>query len=162
MANTSTQAKTPAKNNGVQSIVLGSASSLTGKQIKDLMTKHIFLLSEGDVKSIAFLLDIEISQFKKSDWEISFKMKHKLSEVIVECGENSNCSIGRSRKIKNGVSGLASWGGCFSLASAIRIFIGFFSGGYELTIQSPDKLKLYSKERWQKCVLSANDLAEAA
>ncbi len=145
----------------IKADVTGSAG-LTQKQIKELMTKHIFALSEDELKAIAFLLDIEISHFNKSEWQISFNMTHKLATVIVECGKNSNCSIGRTRKTKNGISGLTSWGGCFSFASAIRIFRGFFSGGYELTIQSPEKLKHYSKDQWQKCVLLANDYVEKA
>lgn len=126
------------------------------------MTKHIFLLSEEEVKALAFILDIEISHFKKSDWQIEFKMTHKTSTVIVECSKNSNCSIGREKKGKDGMSGLTSWGGCFSFASAVSVSRIFFGYGYELTIQSPEKLKVYEKSEWQEIVLSANDLVEAA
>jgi len=131
-------------------------------ELKTLMTKHIFLLSEEEIKALAFILDIEISQYKKSDWQIEFKMTHKNSTVIVECSKNSNCSIGRKKKGKDGMSGLTSWGGCFSFASVVSIFRNFFGYGYELTMQSPEKLKIYEKSEWQEIVLSANDLVEAA
>lgn len=131
-------------------------------ELKDLMTKHIFLLSEEEVKALAFILDIEISHFKKSDWQIEFKMTHKTSTVIVECSKNSNCSIGRKKKGKDGMSGLTSWGGCFSFASAVSIFRNFFGYGYEITMQAPEKFKVYEKSEWQEIVLSANDLVEAA
>jgi hypothetical protein len=136
--------------------------AVRASELKSLMTKHIFLLSEEEVKALAFILDIEISHFKKSEWQIDFKMTHKHSTVIVECSKYSNCSIGRSRKQKNGCYGLTSWGGVFSFASAVSIFRNFFGGQYELTIQSPDKLKVYEKSEWKEIVLSANDLVEAA
>lgn len=135
---------------------------LSNNDLKDLITQHIFLLSEEEVKALAFILDIEISQFKKSDWQIEFKMTHNKSTVIVECSKNSNCSIGRKKKGKDGMSGLTSWGGCFSFASAVSIFRNFFGYGYELTMQSPEKLKVYEKSEWQGIVLSANDLVQSA
>lgn len=130
-------------------------------QLKPLMTKHIFLLSEDELRGLAFILDIEISQLEKTDWQISFKMSHKLKSVFVECSENSNCSIGSKKKGKDGSGGLTSWGGCFSFAGAVSIFRNFFSYGYELTMQSPEKLKVYKVAEWQEIVLSANALVEA-
>lgn len=135
---------------------------LSTEQVKGLLTKHIFLLSEEEAKALGFILDIKISHFKKNDWCIDFKMTHRLSTVIVECEEGSNCSIGRKRKDKDGCSGLVSWGGVFSFAGAVSVARNFFFRGYELTMQSPEKLKVYSIEEWQENLLTANDLIIAA
>jgi hypothetical protein len=134
---------------------------LTNEQLKDLMTKHIFLLSEEEVKAVAFILDLKISKFSKCENQIDFVLTHNNSKVIVECSKNSNCSIGRSRKEKRGCYGLTSWGGVFSFASAVRIFRGFFCREYEITIKSDEKSAIYEKE-CETIVLSANDLVEAA
>lgn len=133
---------------------------LTKEQLNDLMTKHIFLLTEKEIEAVAFILDFEITNFKKHDWQISFKMKHNNSIVIVECDKNSNCSIGRTRKGKNGLYGLTSWGGVFSLANAIKIFRNFFCSEYELTIKSKEKTAIYEKE-CEDFVFTANDLVHA-
>jgi len=135
---------------------------LSNNELQCLMTKHIFQLSEEEIKALAFILDIKISHFKKSDRQIEFKMTQKKSTVIVECFENYNCSIGREKKGRGGKSGLISWGGCFSFACTISIFRNFFIHVYELILYSPEKLKVYEKSELEEIFLLANDLVESA
>lgn len=130
------------------------------QNITELMSKHIFLLSEKKLKALAFLLDIEISDYSKSDWQVKFKMKHKMTTVFVECSKGSNVSMGKSNKVKNSLSGLTSWGGVFSFANTVKTFRGFFTGGYELTFQSPEKHEFYTREEWRELVPMADELVQ--
>ena len=133
---------------------------LTVTELNDLMTKHIFLLSEDEVNAIALLLEIKISDFNKSKEFIQFKMTHIDTTVIVECFKDSNCSIGKHRKIKNSTRyGMMSWGGCFSIGKAILIFRNYFLFIYELSLAPKNKLEIYGEEECRSMVLLANDLA---
>ncbi len=129
------------------------------QNINTLMSKHIHQLSEEELNALAFLLDIKISNYKKNEHGVSFKMQHKESIVFVDCGKNSNASIGRSNKVKNGLSQMTSWGGTFSFTQIVKVFRSFFAKGYELTIQSPEK-KEYNPEEWKENVFTANELVE--
>ena len=130
------------------------------QNITELMLKHIFLLSEKELKALAFLLDIEISDYTKSDWQVKFKMTHRITTVFVECSDRSNVSMGKSNKVKNSLSGLTSWGGCFSFAKTVKVFRGFFTKGYELTFQSSEKQKNYTNVEWRELVPIADELVQ--
>lgn len=135
---------------------------ISTNQLKDLMTKHIFLLSEDELKALAFILDIEIRHFEKFKSSSIFTLTHRYSSVIVRCHLNSNCEIGAKAKGKNNSNGLVSYGGCFSFARVVRTFRNFYSCGYELTISSPEKLAVYEKAEWEEIVLLADDIVQSA
>lgn len=135
---------------------------IENKELESLMTKHIFLLSQEEIKALAFIVDIEVNNFKKSKRKVEFKMVHKNSNVIVECFENSNCSIGKHKKIRNYIRyGMFSWLGCYTFAKTISIFRKHFCFGYDITILSKEKLNIYDKEEWKNNVLLANELIDA-
>lgn len=117
--------------------------------IPDLLTKHIFELTEEELRGLAFILTLDISEYEKSDHLVRFKMMNAGNKGYLECSRNSNISMGRSRGVRNGMSGLTSWGGQFSFTDAVFVFKTFIARGFEITMQSPEKLKVYSKDEWQ-------------
>ena len=126
-------------------------------KLPKLMSKHIFELTEDELNSLAFILDVEVSKFKKTEHVISFCIKNSLSIAYVQCSKNSNISMGQSNKVRNGLSGLTSWGGVFSFADMMVTFRIFISRGYEFTMRSPEKLKVYSLEEWEPIAIYAFD-----
>lgn len=130
--------------------------------LKTLLTKHICQLSEEEFMALAFLSDIVISEYKKTEWQIKFKITNGSSTVFVECSSQSCMSMGRSNKVKKSLSGLTSWGGCFSFASCVQVFRGFFCDEFEFIISSPEKRKLYSEKELNENFLLINELVDAA
>lgn len=135
---------------------------IESKNLKKLMSKPIYQLSEQELNALAFLLDIKISKYSKNRWVVKFKMKHQRTAVFVECRKGTNISMGKSDKVVRGLSGLTSFGGTFSFASTVGVFRAFFTNGYELTLQSAKVHKLYGKDVWENLVLSADRIVEAA
>ncbi len=135
---------------------------ITRSQLRALMSCHIYNVSEEELSAIAFISDIKISSFQKNDHMIKFVMEHKLTKIFVECSKGSCVSMGKSNKVKNHMSGLTGFGGCFSFASIIRVFRGIFMNGYELTISSPEVSEKYNKEEWSDLVFDSIELVEKA
>lgn len=122
-----------------------------------LMSKHICQLTEEELKSLAFILDLEVSKFEKSESFLSFKIQNSVSIGFVECYKGGNISLGKSKRVRNGLSAMVSWGGVFSFADMVRTFRTFISKGYEFTMRSPEKLKVYSLEEWEPIAIYAFD-----
>lgn len=126
-------------------------------ELPGLMSKYIFLLSEEELNSLGFIMDLEISQFHKCENLIKFRIKNSATTAYVECFKNSNISMGKKKKSRDGHSGLISWGGCFSFTDIMRTYRTFISRSYEFTMKSPEKLKIYSPDEWMQVSVYAFD-----
>ncbi len=134
-------------------------------QLQELIAeKHIFLLTEEELQALAFLLNIEITDYKKTAGGVKFKMRQENSVVFIECSPNGCAAIGKSNKMnyKTCLSGLTAYGGCFHFSNVVKVFRIFYLKSYTLTIQSKESLKQYEKKEWKSLVLAANYLVEAA
>lgn len=117
--------------------------------IPDLLKKHIYDLTEDELHGLAFIISLEISEYHKNSHQVEFKLANNGNTGFLECGHKSNFSMGKKRLKKNGESAMWSWGGCFNFIDVVDIFKTFIARGYEITMQSPEKLKVYTKDEWQ-------------
>jgi len=118
------------------------------ENLPELMECHIHQLTEEELSALGFIVDLQISKYCRTDHNVQFKIQNNTVVAFIECHKNANISMGRSNKVKNGMSGLTSWGGVFSFADMMVVYRTFISRSYELTMRSPAKLEVYSLEEW--------------
>lgn len=130
---------------------------LKEEELQLLLLKHIFELSQIQMKALSFLFDIEISRFIKTGYSIHFTMNHAENKVCVNCMNKGNISMGRNRRQRNGLSNMKSFGGQFSFADCISTYRAFFSGEWEVTLHDANNGP-YTKGERQLLVLKANEI----
>lgn len=132
-------------------------------QLKELMTKHIFDLTEEEIKALAFVVNINITSFKKSDWNARFTMSSHGYYAALEVGKGTDISMGRTKRPVKGFSGLVSWGGCFSFASAVQVFRQhYMKNQYNVVLKSEKILQHYEEKQFAELVFESENLVEAA
>ncbi len=138
-------------------------TKLSPSQLSSLMNKHLFHVTKEELTALAFVLDLEIADYKKADWFVRFRLTHEGQSVTVESRKNSCNSIGPNARTRTGLSNMAAWGGVFSMASTMKVIRGAYFREYSFTLSGPEQVKLYGKDGWNKIITMANDLiGEAA
>ncbi len=138
-------------------------TKLSVDQLSSLMNTHLFHLTKEELTALAFVLDLEISDYKKTDWFVQFRLTHEGQSVTVESRKDSCNSIGPNAKTRKGLSNMIAWGGVFSMASTMKVIRGAFLREYSFTLSGPEQEKMYGKDGWNKIITIANDLiGEAA
>lgn len=67
----------------------------------ELADKHLFKLEKEEVEALAFVYGVEVSEFVKGKFQVSFTMTNCGKEVRVRCMYNSDISIYIRRKSPN-------------------------------------------------------------